>query len=180
MTLLELDPEVWDRVGCWPLRKGGGGDNQFGWRSAWLGKAGCAPFWSMEIALKMRTITENFSQGSQVAGGYSLRRLGRLLGTASAGLPSISPPRIPVGGFSQPLDKTGAFLVAELRGSPHQLNLIRNCQMWSANKGIHEISWICRLVTYQGALAAMRRHLYCKTSSFRTWLRSAYLRIGHS
>jgi hypothetical protein len=50
------------------------------------------------------------------------------LGTASAGLLSISPPRLPVGDFSQPFVDTRAFQVAELRGSPHQPTLSRNSQ----------------------------------------------------
>jgi hypothetical protein len=43
------------------------------------------------------------------------------LGAASTGLPSISPPRLPVADFSQPLVGTRAFQVAELRGSQHRL-----------------------------------------------------------
>jgi hypothetical protein len=71
---------------------------------------------------------ENLSQGSRVVGHDSLRRLGRLLGTASVGLLNISPPRLPVGDFSQPLVGKSASQVTELRGSPHQLTLSRNSQ----------------------------------------------------
>jgi hypothetical protein len=55
--------------------------------------------------------------------------LAALLGAASTDLLSISPPRLPVGDFSQPLVGTSAFQFAELRGSPHQVTLSENSQL---------------------------------------------------
>jgi hypothetical protein len=57
---------------------------------------------------------------------------------------TISPPRSPVGDFSQPLVGTGAFQVAEVRGSPYHLTLSWNPVsdlMWSANNGIPKSSF---------------------------------------
>jgi hypothetical protein len=65
--------------------------------------------YTLVSALQLRKSTENLSQGSRVDGDYSLRRLGRLLGTASTGLLNISPLRLPVGDFSQPLVGTSTF-----------------------------------------------------------------------
>jgi hypothetical protein len=36
------------------------------------------------------------------------------------------------------------------------------------------------LLIYQGTLVTMRRHLYCNTCSFRSWLRAADLQIRHA
>jgi hypothetical protein len=74
-------------------------------------------------------------------------------GATSAGLLSISAPRLPVGGFSQPLVGTGTFQVAEIMSSPHQQTLSRNsvtALMWSAKNGIPKSSRICLLLTYKG------------------------------
>jgi hypothetical protein len=105
------------------------------------------------------------------------------LGTTSAGLLSISPPRLPVGDFSQPLVGTGVLQVPEPRGSPHQLALSRksaSALMCSAKNGILKSSWICLLPTYQGALVAMQTLLGCNTCNFGTWLWAADLQIGHA
>jgi hypothetical protein len=100
--------------------------------------------YTLAFALQLRKSTENLSQGSRVVGDYSLRRLGRLLGTASAGLLSISAPWFPVGDFSQPLVGASVFQVAELRGSPHQLTfeskLSVSALMWSVKNGIPRYS----------------------------------------
>jgi hypothetical protein len=92
--------------------------------------------YTLEFALQLRKSTEKLSQGSRVVGDYSLRRLGRLLGTASAGLLNISPPWFPVGDFSQPLVGASVFQVAELRGSPHKLAWSRNSQsvLWCGRR----------------------------------------------
>jgi hypothetical protein len=82
---------------------------------------------TLAFALQLRKSTENLSQGSRVVGDYYLLyRLACILWTASAGLLNISPPRLTEGDFSQPLVGTGAFQVALIRGSPHQLTLSRN------------------------------------------------------
>jgi hypothetical protein len=102
-----------------------------------VGEGGPYPFlnYTLAFALQKRESTKNLSQGSRVVADYSLRRHGRLLGTVSDGLLDISAPRLPVGDSSQRLVGTGAFQVAELSGSPHQLTLSRNsvsALMWSA------------------------------------------------
>jgi hypothetical protein len=99
--------------------------------------------YSLTFALQLRKSTENLSQGSRVVETTSRADLAAFLGTASALLLNINPPRLPVGDFSQPLVGTGAFQVAELRGSPHQLTLSRNsvsALMWSAKNGIPKSS----------------------------------------
>jgi hypothetical protein len=63
----------------------------------------------LAFALQLRKSTENLSQGSRCAD------LAVFLGTASAGLLNVSPPRLPVGDFSQPLVGTAAFHVAKER-----------------------------------------------------------------
>jgi len=47
--------------------------------------------------------------------------------------------------------------------------------MWPANSGIPRSSCICELLTYQVTPVASRRHLDCKTSSRRTWVRTVDL-----
>jgi hypothetical protein len=84
--------------------------------------------YTLAFALQLRKSTESLSQGSRVVANYSLRRRGCLF-MDSLGWPAEhSPPRLPVGDFSQPLVGPGAFQVAELRGSPHQPTLSRNSQ----------------------------------------------------
>jgi hypothetical protein len=141
MALWELNTEVLGSL--WLMTSatwGGGGE---GITSAdclhdWGRRA--VPLWNYTVAftLQLRKITENLSQGSRVVGDYSLYRLGRLfLWTASAGLLSVSPPRLPVGGFRQPLVGTSAFQVAELRDSPHfESKFSVRALMWSAKNGI--------------------------------------------
>jgi hypothetical protein len=90
-------------------------------KASMIGKAGHAAFnYTLAFAFQLRKTMENLCQKSRVVGDNSLRGLGRLLGTASAGLLTISEHRLPVGDFSQPLEGTRAFQVAELR-DPHQL-----------------------------------------------------------
>jgi hypothetical protein len=58
----------------------------------------------------------------------SLHHIGRLLGAASTGLLSISPPQLPVGDLSQPLVGIISFQVAELSGSAHRLTSRQSSQ----------------------------------------------------
>jgi hypothetical protein len=55
--------------------------------------------------------------------------LAPLLAAASTGLLGISPARLSVGDFWQPLVDTVTFRVAELRGSLHHLSLSRGSQL---------------------------------------------------
>jgi hypothetical protein len=77
--------------------------------------------YTLAFALQLSKSTEILSQGSRVVESTRCADLADVLGISSAGLLSISPPRLHVGDFSQPLVGTGAFQVAELRCSPHQL-----------------------------------------------------------
>jgi hypothetical protein len=77
--------------------------------------------YTLALALQLRKSTENLSQGSRVDGDTRCADLAAFSETASAGLLNINPPRLQVGDFSQPLVGTGAFQVAELGGSTHQL-----------------------------------------------------------
>jgi hypothetical protein len=120
--------KCWDRSGWWPLRLGGGGNTSAEGLHDWGRRVVPLLNYTLAFALQLRESTENLCQCSRVVGDYSLRRLGRLLGTASAGLLNISPPRLAVGDFSQPLVGTSAFQVAELRGSRRQLTLSQNSQ----------------------------------------------------
>jgi hypothetical protein len=116
-------------------------------------------------------------------GDCSLRRIGCLCGTASAGLLDVRSPRFPR--WLQPaLSPRRCLRSCRTKGFPASVNfdskLSVNALMWSANNGIPKSSWICLLQTYQGALVAMRRHLDCSTCSFLTWMLAANLQIGHA
>jgi hypothetical protein len=104
--------------------------------------------YTQALVLQLRKSTEYLSQGSRVVLRLcSLRRLDRVFGSSMTGLLSISPPRLPVRGLSQPSVGISAFQVAELRDSPHQLTLESklsvNAVMWSAKKDGSE-GWVCR------------------------------------
>jgi hypothetical protein len=51
--------------------------------------------------------------------------------------------------------------------------------MWSVNNGTPKSSWICLLLTYQGAPVAARRHLDWIACSFLIGERAANLQTGH-
>jgi hypothetical protein len=72
--------------------------------------------YTLEFALHLRKCMENLNQGSRVVSARCVD-LAVFLGAASTGLLSISPPRLPVGGFSHLLVGTSAFHIDELRGS---------------------------------------------------------------
>jgi hypothetical protein len=58
--------------------------------------------YTLAFALQLRKITETLSHGSRVVLDYTSGvELVAFLGAASAGLLNISPPRLPVGDFSQ-------------------------------------------------------------------------------
>jgi hypothetical protein len=157
--------KCWDRFGWWPLRLG-----HFDWRPPWLGKAGCAP--------------ENLSQESRVVGDYSLRRLHRLF-MDSLGWPAErQSTSVTRGWLRSAVCRHKCLPSCRTKGFPASSNfeskLSVSALVWSAKNGFPKSSWICLLLTYQGALVAMRRRLDCKTFSFRTWLRAADLQIGNA
>jgi hypothetical protein len=126
-----------DRFGWWPLRLSGEITSAEGLHD-WGRQAVPLLNYILEFALQLRKSTENLSQCSRVDGDYSFRRLGRLFMDTSAGLLNISPPRLPVGDFSQPVVGTSFFQVAELRDSPNQPTLCRNSQtvLWCGRRSM--------------------------------------------
>jgi hypothetical protein len=76
--------------------------------------------YTLAFALQLRKSTENLSQSSRLVSAS--------LGAASTGLLIIRPHRLPVSDFSPPLVGTGAFQIAELRGSPHRLTSSQSSQ----------------------------------------------------
>jgi hypothetical protein len=119
----------WDRFDWWTLRLGGGGT--FWRRPSWLGLAGRAPFDSYPDICHTTKENHERPQSRQTSSQKLLVASTWLpfSGAASTGVLSISPPRLPVGDFSQPLFGTSAFQVTELRGSPHQLSSSQNSQI---------------------------------------------------
>lgn len=86
------------------------------------GRRAAAPLnYTMAFAFQLKS-TESLNHCSRVDED-SLRRTCRLFETASAGLVTISPPRLNVGDFSRPSVGASSFQFAEIRGSPHQLTL---------------------------------------------------------
>jgi hypothetical protein len=107
------------------------GDN-FGWRPPRLeGRRARSPSnCTLAFALQKRKSTQNLSQLSRVV--LDTTRcvdLATFLRAASAGLLNISPPRLTVADFRQPLVGTCAFQVADLRVSPQQLTLSRKSRL---------------------------------------------------
>jgi hypothetical protein len=82
--------------------------------------------YTLEFDLQLRKCTENV----RTFGRETTRcaEITVFLRTASTGLLSVSPTRLPVGDFSQPLVGISAFQLAEIRASPHQITSIRNSQ----------------------------------------------------
>jgi hypothetical protein len=112
--------ESWSQK-CW---------GRFGWRPPWLGRRALPLLnYILASALELRKSNENFSQGSQEATGLLV---------APTWLSCEGQPRLacwksvelgyPVDS-SQPSTGTGAFRVAGLRGSPHQLTSSRNSML---------------------------------------------------
>jgi hypothetical protein len=135
-ALWGLNPEVIRSL--WLIASATWGRNHFSWRHPSLGKVGRARFsiipWNLLYNwVKARKTSVRVAEELETTRSADLADF---LWTASAGLLNISPPRLPVGDFSQPLVSTGAFQVAELRGSPHQLTLSRNSQsvLWRGRR----------------------------------------------
>jgi hypothetical protein len=105
--------------------------------------------YTLTFALQLTKSMENLSHDSRVVRHYSLRRLGLFLKAASACLLNISPPRLTVGDFNQPLVGTSAFQVAEPSGSPHQLSLSRNSRslLWCGRRRM-ESPYPCEFACY--------------------------------
>jgi hypothetical protein len=89
-------------------------------------RGGPCPFFSYTLARALKVRKSMKNQSGQPASHCI--NLAAILGAASNGLLSISPPWLPTCEFSQPLVGTSAFHVAELRGSLPQLTLSQSLQ----------------------------------------------------
>jgi hypothetical protein len=140
--------------------------------------------YTLAFTLQLRKSTENLSQGSRVVGDYSLCRLGWLLMDSLGWSAEYQSTSVTRGWLQSALGRHRCLPSCRTKGFPASANfeskLLVSALMWSAKNGIPKSSWISLLLTYQGALFAMRRHLDCSTCSFRTWLRAANLQIGHA
>jgi hypothetical protein len=114
-----------------------GGGNHFGWRPPLWGGGPCPLYhYALAFALQLRKSTENFSQGSRAAWGLLVAPTWLTF----EGLPRLAcldvrSPRFPRW-LQSPLDRPGAFRVAVLRGSPHQLTSSRNSRsmLWCSRR----------------------------------------------
>jgi hypothetical protein len=129
LAFFEFNPEEFGSL--WLIASatfggGGGGGNNLAEGLKNLGRRAVPLLnYTVAFALQLGKITENSVSAAEKLETARCVDLGVFLRTASAGLLSISPPRLPVRDFSQPLVGTTAFQVAELRGSLHQLTLKR-------------------------------------------------------
>jgi hypothetical protein len=133
MALWGLNPEVLGSL--WLMASATWGGNHFSWRPPWLGKAGRAPFELYPgICLTTEEKHEKLSQGSRVAGDYSLRRLSCLF-MDSLGWPAEHQSTSVTRGWLQSaLVRHRCLPSCRIKGSPHQLTLspsspeIRKCE----------------------------------------------------
>jgi len=158
----------------------------------WGGECGpCLDFaWNtLAFVLQLRQITENLSQSSRRALGWSAPNAIRLVDLAIAG-DDLHWPAVPCRSWisrqaTEPALGQFKYLPScRTRGFPTLTNfeskLSARALMWSSNSGTHRSSWICLLLTHQGAPVARRRHLDCNTYNLRTWERAAVLHAGHA
>jgi hypothetical protein len=175
--------KCWDRVRWWPLRLRGEITSAEGLHDRWRR---AVPLLNCTLAfvLQLWESTENLGQGSRVVGNYSVRRLGRLFRDSLIWPAEHQSTSVTRGWLQSALGRHRCLPSCRTKGFPASANfeskLSVSVLMWSAKNGIPKSSWICLLLTHQGALVAMRRHLYYNTCSFRTWLLAADLQIGHS
>jgi len=145
--------------------------------------------YTLAFALQLRKVTENLSQGSRKALGWSAPNVIRLVDLAIAG-DRLDWPADPCRPWLS-RQATGSTLGQRkylpsyhTRGFPTSAKfgskLAVRTLMWSANSGTPRSSCICLLLTYQGAPVSRRRHLDCNTCSLRTWERAADLHAGHA
>jgi len=142
---------------------------------------------TLAFALQLRKITENLSQCSRRALGWSAPNAIRLVDLAIAG-DVIDWPAVPCRPWfsrqttASTLGQRKFLPSCRTRGFPTSANfepkLLVRALMWSANSGTPRSSCICLLFTYQGAPVARRRHLDCNTCYIRTWERAADIHAG--
>jgi hypothetical protein len=135
MFFWEFNPECSDRFGWWPLWLR---EKSLRLKASMTGEGGPCPFWIIpwHLPYNWGKARKTLVRVAELLETTCSADLAAFLGTASAGLLNISPPRLPVGDFSQPLVGVGAFQVAELWGSPHQPTLSRNSQsaLWCGRR----------------------------------------------
>ena len=164
----------------------------FRWsRRAWGGECGPCPdlSYNLAFALQLKKITENLSQGSRKAIGWSAPNAIRFVDLAIAG-----------DGLDSPEGSCRTWLTLQTTGSTlchckylpscgttwfsmsanFESKLAVRALVWSTNSGTPRSSCICLWHTYQGAQITRRRHLDYNTCSLRTWERTADLHGGHA
>jgi hypothetical protein len=132
----ELSPEEWDRLRWRPLRLGRG---SFWLRASMTGGGGPCSFFQSYTDICLTT--EKKHGKPQSVSPVSVRYsscvfLAAFWGVTSTSLLIISPPRLPVGDYSQTLVSTSVFEFAELRCSLHRLTLNQRFQsmFWSGRR----------------------------------------------
>jgi hypothetical protein len=140
--------------------------------------------YTLAFALQLRKRKESPSQGSRVVRNHSLRRLGRLFRHSLGWSAEHQSSSVIRGWLQSALGRHRCLSSCRTKGFPASANfeskLSVSALMYSAKNAIPRSSWICLLLTYQGALVAMRRHLDFSSCSFRTWLRAADLQMRHA
>jgi hypothetical protein len=123
-----------------------GGGHHFGWRPPWLGERGPCFFsvsYTLAFASQPRKRTENLSQGTQVVLDTDrCVHMAAILGAASTGLLSVSPPQLTVGDCRQPLVGTGVFQLVDPKGFPRQLTSSPNSQsvLWCGRRRMESLN----------------------------------------
>jgi hypothetical protein len=173
----------WDRFGWWSLRLGGRGVILVEGHHDWGGRAVPLLNYTLAFALQLRKSTENLRLGSRAVRHHSCRISCLFRGSLDwpAEHQSSSVAR---GWLKLTLGRHKYLPSCRTKGFPASANfeskLSDGALMWSAKSGNPKSSWICLLLTNQGALVAVRRHLDCNTCSFGTWLRAPDLQTGHA
>jgi hypothetical protein len=182
IALWELNSEVLGSL--WLMASATSEGNHIGWRLQWLEKASRAPF-KLYVAICITNEEKHGkpSQGNRVVGLLVASTLlcfegqPRLSCWASVHHCYLCRTSVSYGRHKcVPSCRNKGFTVS----GNFELKLLVYSLMWSSKNVIPKSSWICQLPAYQAALVAMRRHLGCKTCSFRTWLWAADLQIGQA
>jgi hypothetical protein len=160
------------------LRRLGEATAPGGWRES----VPCPDFasYTLVFALQLRKITENISRGIRKALSWQAPNTIRLVDLAieNDGLEWPAGPCSPWLSRQATRSTTGQRKYqpsCRTRGFPTSANfeskLAVRALTWSANSGTPRSSYVCLLLTYQGATVKRRRHLGCNTCSLRTWER---------
>jgi hypothetical protein len=153
--------KCWDRFDWWPLRLMGEITSAEGLHD-WGRRAVFLLNYTLALALQLRKSMEN-SQWSRVVGDYSLRRLGCLFVNRLGWPAEHQSTTVTRGWLQSALGRDKCLPNSRTKGFPASANFESkfsvSALMWSAKNGIPKSPWICLLLTYQGALVAMRRPL---------------------